>query len=126
MTGTRLRKVVVVAVAFVALVQGAPTASAANETFTSNDSVGLFLEAFLGKELVEKQIALEGCIVRAHQHEFCGHAESSSRRPITPASRSLTGPDGPGRPGSPIRRGGPKRERGTRASPRNRSCIEAP
>ncbi|WP_029192481.1 protoporphyrinogen oxidase [Paenibacillus harenae] len=29
----------------------------ANETFTTNDSVGLFLEAFLGKELVEKQIA---------------------------------------------------------------------
>lgn len=28
-----------------------------NETFTKNDSVGLFLEAFLGKEIVEKQIA---------------------------------------------------------------------
>lgn len=28
-----------------------------NETFTINDSVGLFLEAFLGKEIVEKQIA---------------------------------------------------------------------
>lgn len=28
-----------------------------NETFTKNDSIGLFLEAFLGKELVEKQIA---------------------------------------------------------------------
>lgn len=28
-----------------------------NETFGENDSVGLFLEAFLGKEIVEKQIA---------------------------------------------------------------------
>lgn len=28
-----------------------------NETFTKNDSVGSFLEAFLGKEMVEKQIA---------------------------------------------------------------------
>lgn len=28
-----------------------------NETFTINDSIGLFLEAFLGKEIVEKQIA---------------------------------------------------------------------
>jgi len=28
-----------------------------NETFTANDSVGLFLESFLGKELVEKQIS---------------------------------------------------------------------
>lgn len=28
-----------------------------NETFTKNDSIGLFLEAFLGKEIVEKQIA---------------------------------------------------------------------
>jgi oxygen-dependent protoporphyrinogen oxidase len=30
---------------------------AKNETFTKNDSVGAFLEHFLGKELVEKQIA---------------------------------------------------------------------
>lgn len=29
----------------------------ANETFGINDSIGLFLEAFLGKEIVEKQIA---------------------------------------------------------------------
>lgn len=28
-----------------------------NETFTSEDSIGLFLESFLGKELVQKQIA---------------------------------------------------------------------
>lgn len=28
-----------------------------NETFTKNDSVGLFLESFLGKELVERQIS---------------------------------------------------------------------
>lgn len=28
-----------------------------NETFTKDDSIGLFLEAFLGKEIVEKQIA---------------------------------------------------------------------
>lgn len=28
-----------------------------NESFTKNDSIGLFLESFLGKELVEKQIA---------------------------------------------------------------------
>jgi len=28
-----------------------------NETFTKNDSIGLFLEHFLGKELVEKQIS---------------------------------------------------------------------
>ncbi|MNO16908.1 Protoporphyrinogen oxidase [compost metagenome] len=28
-----------------------------NETFTLNDSIGLFLEAFLGKEIVDKQIA---------------------------------------------------------------------
>ncbi|MEW9667986.1 protoporphyrinogen oxidase [Ammoniphilus sp. 3BR4] len=28
-----------------------------NETFTKNDSIGFFLESFLGKELVEKQIA---------------------------------------------------------------------
>lgn len=28
-----------------------------NETFTENDSIGLFLESFLGKELVQKQIS---------------------------------------------------------------------
>ena len=28
-----------------------------NETFTKNDSIGLFLESFLGKELVQKQIS---------------------------------------------------------------------
>ncbi|UQZ83249.1 Protoporphyrinogen oxidase [Paenibacillus konkukensis] len=28
-----------------------------NETFTKNDSIGLFLESFLGKELVERQIS---------------------------------------------------------------------